>query len=322
MYSKIGLDYDFSKIHGGLVVIPSVASEKLSRWIEAHMRTFDPDIVFVGGWGTIHLRETFRIARRLGIPSVLENDTPVGHISRFSWKWLAHCLFVRRYVSAGFVPGALARRYLQSVGVKHVFTGLYSCDCEKVQSEGKGALGHSSRFTLLYVGRLAPEKNVSLFVKAFLRVRNKLGRDAQLIIVGAGPEEQRLKVEAGDVVVFAGMVQPDALEKYYASSSALVLPSTFEPWGMVVEEAYSHGLFAVLSRACGCVELMQNGICSFAFDPKSAQALESALLECYEVWKDPQRRQIGARVARSLVVPYDAPVWGLRIASILQRLGL
>lgn len=322
LYSRVGLAFDFERIHGGSVIMPPEGTGSLSRWVEEHMRGFSPDAVFVGGWGTKDLRDVFRVARKQRVPAVLENDTPMGYIPWYSWKRLAHRLFAAKYISAGFVPGNAARQYLRSVGVSVVQTGLYSRDCVSDVKSGEGTVETGAPFCLLYVGRLVPEKNVSLLIRAFRRVRSSLGGAVRLVVVGEGPEEAALKAISGDEVVFTGMVQPDGLASIYSEASALVLPSTFEPWGMVVEEAYAHGLTAILSSKCGCTELMREGLCSFGFNPYSLSSLEAAIRECHAAWLDPQRRYKGAQAARSLAMSYDATAWGKRIDALLAELGL
>ncbi len=109
----------------------------------------------------------------------------------------------------------------------------------------------------LYVGRLSPEKGIDTLIDAFSQYRS-VDPQAQLRIVGSGPEEAALKTLAAEhgvegSVVFPGAMQDDALQKEYLRATALVLPSLSEPWGLVVNEALHHGCPVIVSDRCGCV---------------------------------------------------------------------
>jgi glycosyltransferase involved in cell wall biosynthesis len=80
-------------------------------------------------------------------------------------------------------------------------------------------------------------------------------------------------------VHLAGIQQAEELGAYYALARCFVLPSTSEPWGLVVNEAMSASLPVIVSSHCGCVEdLVEDGVNGFVFDPHDARAL-AALLE-------------------------------------------
>jgi glycosyltransferase involved in cell wall biosynthesis len=65
----------------------------------------------------------------------------------------------------------------------------------------------------------------------------------------------------------------------FATSTAMVLPSYSEPWGLVVNEALSYGCPVVVSDRCGCVpELVVSGITGFTFAAGNVEALSQAML--------------------------------------------
>jgi glycosyltransferase involved in cell wall biosynthesis len=107
---------------------------------------------------------------------------------------------------------------------------------------------------------------------------------ARLVIVGRGPEEERLKALAtelalGESIEFAGSKFDDALVAEYARATCFVLPSKSEPWGLVVNEALSYGCPVVVSQRCGCVpELVIDGVTGFTFEWGDAQDLATKML--------------------------------------------
>lgn len=125
----------------------------------------------------------------------------------------------------------------------------------------------------LYVGRLAPEKNLEFLVKVF----NDLPH-LTLNIVGFGAQEIFLKSIAETNIVFHGAVANADLPKFYQANDVFVLPSKIEPWGMVVEEALNNGVPVIVSDKVGCAEEVvvpeENGLI-FKFD--SAEDLKRAI---------------------------------------------
>lgn len=97
----------------------------------------------------------------------------------------------------------------------------------------------------LYVGRLIEVKNLRLLIEAF----NQSGR--QLTIVGTGEMEQELKAMAGSNVEFLGFIDNERLGDIYRSHDLFILPSSYEPWGLVVEEAIYWGLPTLVSDRVG-----------------------------------------------------------------------
>jgi glycosyltransferase involved in cell wall biosynthesis len=103
------------------------------------------------------------------------------------------------------------------------------------------------------VGQLIARKNVTSLVEAFRQIREPGDR---LTIVGSGPERadlERQVREAGmtSAVRFLGSQEGRSLCRAYAEAHTLVLPSTNEVWGLVVNEALASDLQIVVSDACG-----------------------------------------------------------------------
>jgi glycosyltransferase involved in cell wall biosynthesis len=99
------------------------------------------------------------------------------------------------------------------------------------------------KIALLAVSRLEKEKNIGLAIAA-LQFARGAGHDAGLTIVGSGSEEGRLKAQARSLglerfVLFAGEGDP---APHYASADALLVPSFYEGYGMVIIEALSAGI--------------------------------------------------------------------------------
>ena len=116
---------------------------------------------------------------------------------------------------------------------------------------------------LLFVGRLIERKGVHILLEAFRQVRTALP-DAELTIVGDGPERARLEALAGEFalsgVVFRGQLTGNDLPAIYRESAILVLPAIAEAMPNVVLEAMAAGLAIVTTPTGGSEVLRGNGI--------------------------------------------------------------
>ncbi len=95
----------------------------------------------------------------------------------------------------------------------------------------------------LYVGRIAPEKNLEMVVGAFSSMRARAPR-ARLVMVGDGPERAALAARHPDIV-FAGTRTGEDLAAHYASADIFLFPSLTETFGNVTLEAMASGLAVV-----------------------------------------------------------------------------
>ncbi|HWP30841.1 MAG TPA: glycosyltransferase family 4 protein [Fimbriimonadales bacterium] len=135
---------------------------------------------------------------------------------------------------------------------------------------------------LLYVGRLAPEKNLILLFRALKRILAER-KDVQLWLVGDGPDMENCKrtvrqIGIGDYVVFTGAVPRSKVDNYYAAADVFVFPSTTETQGLVIGEALSYALPVVAVKGGGASVMLENGETGFAVDNESHEFANSVLM--------------------------------------------
>ena len=136
---------------------------------------------------------------------------------------------------------------------------------------------------ILYVGRLAAVKQVSLLTTAFQRLCPDYP-DARLLIVGDGPLRDRLvqqaatEIEAGRLF-FVGKQEGLHLLAYYNVAQLFVLPSQYEPFGTVVNEALLAGCYTLCSEVAGAACLITSERQGALFDPTSPEPLTALLAE-------------------------------------------
>ena len=115
---------------------------------------------------------------------------------------------------------------------------LYNLNCKKIH---------------LYVGRLVKVKGVDYLIKAFHEVADK---DDVLVIIGEGDERQYLEkliiaLNRSNSILMLGRYDQDSLYSWYMSADLFILPSIFEPFGAVVDEALHFGLPVLCSKYAG-----------------------------------------------------------------------
>jgi len=125
----------------------------------------------------------------------------------------------------------------------------------------------------LYVGRLAPEKNLVRLLEVFKQLPQYA-----LSVVGQGPLLEQLQAMKPHNVHLQGHVPNDQLSSWYQQHDVFILPSLYEPWGLVVEEALYHGLPVIASSHVGCaLDLVQNNDVGVLCDPQASHTLLEAI---------------------------------------------
>jgi len=180
-----------------------------------------------------------------------------------------------------------ARSIYASYGVppKKIFVTRNSPDTDAMREVEQALLAAGARqerslLRLLHVGRLVPQKRVDLLLEAFQDVRIRVPQ-AELVIVGGGPDQERLRdlaaaLGVSDGVRFVGPVyDPLELGRHFLSSSIFVLPGL---GGLSINEAMFYGLAVVCAGGDGTERyLVREGYNGAFFRENDAASLADAL---------------------------------------------
>ncbi|MGH3428097.1 MAG: glycosyltransferase [Mycobacteriales bacterium] len=228
-------------------------------------------------------------------------DSTINDKRQIWWKGLAKRVFFS-VCRGGFCYGLRSAAYLRHYGMKasRIFADCQAAwlppeyAADQIPARREAHRAGAERIRYLFVGRLAPEKGLDTLIRAFALVR-QAAPEAKLVIVGAGPEEPNLRAQAqalapGDAVEIAGARSGDALWSEYLKASCLVLPSRSEPWGLVANEALSHGCPVIASDRCGCVpELIAEGRSGMVFRCDDVDDLADKLGAALRLFPDDAR---------------------------------
>ncbi|HUN45607.1 MAG TPA: glycosyltransferase [Stellaceae bacterium] len=200
------------------------------------------------------------------------------------WRELLKAFFFLPY-NGGIVGGTRSRDYLRWFGFRprQIALGYDTVSMERVRQLAAappapdGAPFPQRHFVI--VARLVPKKNVAMALEAYARYCRTVGPSArELHICGSGALESALEQRARELgltkAVFRGFIQAPDIARTLAMSLALILPSTEEQWGLVVNEALAMGLPVLCSSNVGARDLLvRTEVNGFVFEPENAEGL-------------------------------------------------
>lgn len=330
-FEKDGVTYLGSLPAGRIYPGARVRRAFVGKWVRALM-DWKPDIV--------HSQcemSTFFLARNIAE----ELDIPLVHTYHTVYEDYTHYFspsvrlgkkavaamtrWVAEATEAMIVPTDKVRRILLGYGV---CSPIYVMPSGIDLSRFRGNAGEEQlremrrrlnipqgRKVLVYVGRLAEEKNL----EELLRFRANMKEDITLLIVGGGPWKARLEEQAEKLglqvpdVVFAGMVPPEEICAWYQMGDLFVSASTSETQGLTYAEALASGTPA-LCRADECLDGVilqgQNG-----WQYRTEAEFNAYLGEFY---KNPACHEAMSAAARQVAEEYSAETFAQRAEALYE----
>lgn len=265
--------------------IPSLAIGK-------QLKEDQPDIVHAFNPFSLAASGAF-FADKLNIPLVSSFHTNIPqYLELYGYpKWVIKTTwsYIRHWHNLSYlnmVPSQAMRNVLDTQNIRDAIVLPKGVDLTKRHPSFKNhhmrdqlMADKTRQKLLLFVGRLAPEKNIAS-LRTLLETRN----DVNLAIIGDGPDRQRLEKQFKNLpVTFTGFLHGDALSQAFASADAFVFPSTSETLGQVILEAMASGLPVIAAESEPTKEQInhgQNGLIYQSTDPNT-------LSTCIDTLEDP-----------------------------------
>jgi glycosyltransferase involved in cell wall biosynthesis len=288
------------------------------RQLRAALQAFDPHAIMVSGWHVPGYRPILREYRHK-VQRIMCMDNQWRGTAKQWGGVLSSRLFIRPLCDQVWVPGERQASFASRLGFRtaQVMRGMYCCDFGPFSNQGQQRLSCTAPLpkAFLFTGRLIQEKGLDVLTSAYCRYR-KLSRDPwPMLVCGEGPWRQRLVNEPG--VTLLGFIQPSKLPATFALASCLVLPSRFEPWGVVVHEAAAAGLAVLASTEVGSTaHLIQDGYNGALFAPSDSRHLAKLLL-AYSNSSEECRRDMAAN-SISLARQFTPARWASCLLSRIK----
>lgn len=238
-----------------------------TRKLAAAWRDSVPDAIYIAtegplGWSAL------RAARRLGIPAATGFHTRfdeymrnygAAFLERIALGWMRR--FHNR-ADATLVPTLELAGFLRQQGFQNVSrlpravdTALFNPDRRDPTLRQAWGVGDDD-LAAIYVGRIAPEKNLELAVRAFRELQKRKPR-ARFVWVGDGPSRRKLAQDNPDFV-FCGVQRGADVARHYASGDLFLFPSRTETFGNVTLEAMASGVPTVAFDYGAAREYLRN----------------------------------------------------------------
>jgi glycosyltransferase involved in cell wall biosynthesis len=229
-----------------------------------------PDVLYIATEGPLGL-SALRAARRLRIAIVSGFHTNfqqyarqygLGFITRLLTSYLR---WFHNRSNATLVPSVSQKTELARRGFEHLELLSRGVDCQLFHPSRRSAALREAwglepdDTAVLYVGRLAPEKNLGLLKSSFdALVATYSQKKLRMVIVGDGPVRATLEQQMPDAV-FCGTQRGEALAAHYASGDLFLFPSLTETFGNVVLEALASGLGVIAYDEAAAAQHIRHG---------------------------------------------------------------
>ena len=311
------------------------------RDIGRHIEQTAPEVVVVPGWHAAVQVRALRACRRAAIPAVYRGDSTLFSGPRGVMRpvWEVKTRLMLGQYSAYLSVGRHATEYLRHFGVREsliarsphcVDNDLFASSAARHrQPDRRAALREAvgagpGEFVVLFAGKFVPRKRPVDAVRAVAA----LGGQAVLILAGDGPLVDDTRAEATRLGVrhaWRGFLNQSELPAAFAAADSLIVPSAWESWGLIVNEALASGLPCVVTNGVAAApDLIIDGITGYTTRAGDVDAMAERLRDVRTAL-DAGRDFAAACQARAATCDFDTASDGLvaaaRAAATRQRAG-
>lgn len=271
------------------------------RRIRKAIVSFNPDAVYIATEGPLGL-SALRIAKKCKLPVLSGFHTNFHqYFEHYHLAFLKAWVFkyLRAFHNATertLVPTKLLQLQLAKQGFKRVHVMARGVDDVLFSpSRHSEALRQTwgvkpNEPVLLYVGRIAGEKNITLALQSF-DAFHAIQPSAKMVLVGDGPLSAALAKEYPDAI-FVGVKRGESLAEYYASADIFLFPSVTDTFGNVVLEAMASGLHVLAFDYAAAATLIQHGVNGSVAEHQNSQDFLNKIKQMALMWpENPQTRQ-------------------------------
>jgi glycosyltransferase involved in cell wall biosynthesis len=252
------------------IVEQDLNDEKL---LTDNVLSFSPDVILMASWNYKIYMSICRKFRKRGGYVISATDNQWLATSKQYLGILTSNIFLKPSIDTFIVPGERQATFIRKLGFNDILQGWYAAKVKDFINDSE-ILYRENAF--LFVGRLVPQKGIHLLVNAYNKYCSSVDKPWKLIVAGVGPLQEL--IESHPNIDYIGFVQPKDLPRLMWRAKCFILPSYFEPWGVVIQEAAVAGLPILSSYKCGAVTAyLRNGLNGYLMSPKVESILNTML---------------------------------------------
>ncbi|MFI5141054.1 MAG: glycosyltransferase family 4 protein [Bacteroidia bacterium] len=250
----------------------------------ALIENLNPSLIICSGWID---KDYLRVCKKYfkKIPTVLTLDTHWnGSLKQYIASFVSPFVLKNKF-SHAWVPGTIQKKYAKKLGFKdsEITLGFYSCDVNYFLSiRDKVVVQKQQNFPkrFIFTGRYYDFKGVDKLWQAFIELQNENPNEWELWCLGAGS----LQPVQHPKIKHCGFVQPENFLEYAQQTGVFVMPSLFEPWGVVLHEFAAMGFPLLASDRVGAIEsFLQDTKNGFIFNAGDVNSLKEKLKEIMQL---------------------------------------
>jgi glycosyltransferase involved in cell wall biosynthesis len=263
-----------------------------------------PDLVHVAtegplGWSAV------QAARKLRLPVSADFRTNFHAYSRhYGLGWLNKTIltYLRKFHNRAdltLVPTETLRKELAAMGFERLSVVGRGVDTQRFDPALRSPLVRArwgvavDDPVVLYVGRLAHEKNLELLIRAYQAMKQRR-KSLRLVVIGEGPMADDLATQCPDALLL-GVQGGLELAQSYASADIFLFPSRTETYGNVTAEALASGLAVVAFDYAAARELIINGHNGWTSGLQDDECFVRRSCEVLEAWHPGHPMRMNAR---------------------------
>jgi glycosyltransferase involved in cell wall biosynthesis len=269
--------------------------------MKTELQSFSPELIHVATPFNIGLCGLY-FAKHWKIPVVGSYHTDFDQylkyydlqfLSKPVWKFMH---WFHKPFQKLFVPSIETLNQLKHRGFNHLVIWPRGVDCQLFHpfydKKGvNGRYGLSRRYLLIYVGRLAPEKDLHTLLKVSCHLPKEISNQIDWMVIGDGPLRDELQQNAPANMRFTGYLEERQLAELYSASDLFIFPSPTETFGNVVLESLASGTPVIGANAGGVKNIIQPGITGELCSPGSIEQFSHSIQELLR--NDSKRIQMG-----------------------------
>jgi len=268
---KVQWDIDLTGGHNNMFLTSGVSPSLVSRL--SGMRRLarlirSSDVAVVHGYNTAQALVAIALCTLMSVPFFMRADTssrtPRHRVDPRHWWPRLAC----RLSSGALAVGERNARLMTALGCRRIFVAPFAVDNERFKSVAERVRADPNTVRehlglplhapiVAYAGKFTDGKRPGDLIAA----QAMLDAPCHILMIGDGPSRQALEASAEDrPVTFVGFLNQGEMPLALASADVVVLPSSYEPWGLIINEAMACGCVPLVSDAVGCAPDLVAGL--------------------------------------------------------------